>query len=59
MMSCRKHLGTLLFRRRSGQHCDVHTVANYDKLPSELHGTAVRHCGRDLRNCARDFGMTL
>jgi len=39
MMSCRKHLGTLLFRRRSGQHCDVHTVANYDKLPSELHGS--------------------
>jgi hypothetical protein len=53
MMSCRKHLGILLFRRRSGQHCDVHTVANYDKLPSELRGSAVRHHRRELGNCSR------
>jgi hypothetical protein len=53
MMSCRKHLGTLLFRRRSGQHCDVHTVANYHKLPSELRGSAVRHHRRELGNCSR------
>ncbi len=37
MMSCRKHLEGLLFRRHPGQHGDVHTVANYNKLPSELH----------------------
>jgi hypothetical protein len=42
MKSCRKHLESLLFRRHPGQHGDVHTVANYNKLPSELHKTAVR-----------------
>ena len=53
MMSCRKHLGILLFRRRSGQHCDVHTVANYDKLPPELRRAAVRDRSKELGSCAR------
>lgn len=35
-MSCRRHLGSMLFKECSWQHCDTHTVPNYDELPSEL-----------------------
>jgi hypothetical protein len=37
MMSFRKHLESLLFRRHPGQHGDVHTVTDYNKLPPELY----------------------
>lgn len=52
MKSCRKHLESLLFRRHPGQHGDVHTIANYNKLPSELHRRRS-HTVLTMRNCTR------
>ena len=52
-MSCRRHLGSMLFKECSWQHCDTHTVPNYDELPSELREEGSYMPRQELRDRTR------